>query len=407
MSRGDTNRTPLLTLPLLDRMESVEGWLSRAEGDLLLGSAVQSLVDGPAPHVVVEVGSYCGRSTVLLGTAALALDPAARVYAVDPHEGTVGAAGRDLQSLGATFARFVETMADAGLDEVVVPVRRLSHQVAWDRPICMLFLDGLHDFASVAADYTHFAPHLAPGALVAFHDYADYYPGVRSFVDVLLAGRTCERVARAESLVVLRVLRRLDAPSLHDVVTLAAGVDGWLEPDEASFLAVLAALAARAGERPALVEIGSHCGRGTVVLGSVARRTGARVVAVDSFDGVVGAAEVGLYQGEPTFARFRQNLASAGLTDLVEVVHGRVPEVSWPGPVGLLLVDGLHDRDSVLADFAHFADQIVAWGYAAFHDHADYYPGVRNAVEEILGGAGWYRFGQVGSLAVLAREGAS
>src|SRR5581483_6186815 len=66
------------------------------------------------------------------------------------------------------------------------------------------------------ADFQHFEPHLVDGALVAFHDYADYFPGVKSFVNHLIAGGRYQEVDRAESLVLL--VKRAAAPAS---VTLA------------------------------------------------------------------------------------------------------------------------------------------------------------------------------------------
>ena len=93
-------------------------------------------------------------------------------------------------------------MVRAGLSEVVVTVLQRSYEVRWERPVTLLLIDGLHDYASVSRDFRHFEPWLADGAHVVFHDYADYYPGVRAFVDELLAGDRFARVQLADSLMV-------------------------------------------------------------------------------------------------------------------------------------------------------------------------------------------------------------
>jgi hypothetical protein len=74
----------------------------------------------------------------------------------------------------------------------------------WERPIDLLVVDGLHDYASVAQDFYAFEGMLAPGALAAFHDYADYFPGVRRLVDELLEGSNWTEVAQAGTLKLLR-----------------------------------------------------------------------------------------------------------------------------------------------------------------------------------------------------------
>ncbi len=59
--------------------------------------------------------------------------------------------------------------------------------VATADPVDYLLVDGLHDYAAVASDFAAFETALAPAARVAFHDYADYLPGVVAFVDDLVA----------------------------------------------------------------------------------------------------------------------------------------------------------------------------------------------------------------------------
>ncbi len=176
----------LLTRPILARIRTIEGWLDEDEADLLLGATLRALVDVPGASAVVEVGSYCGRATVVLGSVVQAIRPTARVWAVDPHDGKIGAAGRYV-SVSGTLEKFKATIAAAGLGDVVEVIRSAAPQVSWQEPIALLLIDGLHDYAAVAQDFFHFEPWLAEGGYVAFHDYASYYPGVVAFVNELLA----------------------------------------------------------------------------------------------------------------------------------------------------------------------------------------------------------------------------
>lgn len=196
-------RPLLLTLPVLERMRAVEGWLSDAEGDLLLAGVSRALRDVLAPAAVVEVGSYCGRSTTILGSAVKALAPERRVYAIDPHEGEVGAVGHGYARTPPTLERFTATIAGAGLADVVETVQRRSYETAWERPIAFLLVDGMHDYANVSRDFRHFEPWLQAGALVAFHDYSRNWPGVKAFVDELLAG-VYDCVDLAETMILVR-----------------------------------------------------------------------------------------------------------------------------------------------------------------------------------------------------------
>ena len=207
VSDGNERRKPpriLQTLPILARMRQVEGWLDDAEGDLLLASAARALNDHGASAGIVEIGSYCGRSTTVLGCAVEALCPDARVFAVDPHDGKVGSDDTSIQTVGPSFDRFQRNLAAAGITECVVPIRKCSFEVEWSDPISLLLVDGLHDYTNVARDFFHFEQHVVPGGLVAFHDYADYYPGVKAFVNEVLATGFYQRVAIAASLIVVQ-----------------------------------------------------------------------------------------------------------------------------------------------------------------------------------------------------------
>jgi predicted O-methyltransferase YrrM len=194
--------TLVRTRPVLRRMKEIEGWLDEDEADLLLAAAREALRDATNASTIVEVGSYCGRSTVVLGVAALAAGR--RVYAVDPHDGRVGAADTGVHEAPPTYERFMKNIIAAGLHEVIEPVREYSYNVVWDQPIALLVIDGLHDYANVSRDFRQFEPWLEAGGYAAFHDYADYYPGVRLFVNELLDTGCWEIVDRAASLIVLK-----------------------------------------------------------------------------------------------------------------------------------------------------------------------------------------------------------
>lgn len=195
----------VMTLPILQAMQPVQGWLSEQEADLLLATTVRAVGSLPGGSTVVEVGSYCGRSTVVLGKVVQALGAKTKVYAIDPHDGVVGAADQGIQRLAPTLSTFRHNMAVNGLSEIVETITKCSFEVAWDKPIALLLVDGLHDYANVSRDFHHFEPWLVPGAYVAFHDYADYYPGVKTFVNELLIRSPYQRVHCSGSMMVVRL----------------------------------------------------------------------------------------------------------------------------------------------------------------------------------------------------------
>jgi hypothetical protein len=200
---------------ILDRMDQVEGWLRREEGELLLRTVCRA-VERHAEPAIVEVGSYCGRSTVVLGSAARLFGQGARVYAIDPHEGEVTDPDTHsgVRTERPTFDRFRSNIEAAGVDAVVEVIRQRSFDVPWQAPIALLFVDGLHDYVNVARDMHHFEPYLCDGAFVVFHDCDDQHPGVKMFVAGIIGEGTYEEVDCVASLMVLQ--RRVPEASAGD-----------------------------------------------------------------------------------------------------------------------------------------------------------------------------------------------
>lgn len=139
-----------------------------------------------------------------------------------------------------------------------------------------------------------------------------------------------------------------------------ADIPGWLTEDQARMLwdAVL-----RLEPGATVLEIGSHQGRSTVILGQAARAVGARVIAVDAFvDGK-------LFGGASTRDLFEANIAEAGLTDVVELVVGYSTKLrpGWDRPIDLLYVDGKHDYWTYTDDL-RWSAHLPASGEILVHD---------------------------------------
>ena len=140
---------------------------------------------------------------------------------------------------------------------------------------------------------------------------------------------------------------------------LADSIPGWLTRQQARTLHEAAAAVPEGGTA---VEIGSHHGRSTVVLGR-ALQPGARLVAVDPFpdDWRYGAAG--------TEAACRANLTSAGVGERVDlrVSTSRAVRQGWSGPIDLVYVDGKHDLWS-LRDDLRWAAHVRRGGVVLVHD---------------------------------------
>jgi predicted O-methyltransferase YrrM len=145
------------------RCVSVPGWLDRDAARLLFGLAAHGGGDGR----IVEIGSYLGRSTILL-----ALADAGTVVAVDPHAGELVAGESDV--VADTYPLFLRNLETAGVVDRVEPRRETSLEAAreWKEPLRLLYLDGLHHYEAVREDVAAWAPHVLPGGFVVFDDYA-------------------------------------------------------------------------------------------------------------------------------------------------------------------------------------------------------------------------------------------
>jgi hypothetical protein len=191
---------------ILTGMRKIEGWLADDEAELLISTTRNALCECPQADAIVEVGSYCGRATSVLASVVRALRPAARVWAIDPHDGFVGSLDYGLERVPPTFEKLADNLEALSLTPFVELVRTQPSQLPWSAPVCLLLIDGLHDYPHVLRDFDHFEPYLVEGALVAFHDYADYFPGVPAFVDELSSGGRYQIVEQARSLITLRKL---------------------------------------------------------------------------------------------------------------------------------------------------------------------------------------------------------
>jgi glycosyltransferase involved in cell wall biosynthesis len=193
---------PLRVL-LLNKIRRIKGWLSDREAELLIAFTHKACQELPSPHRIVEIGSYHGKATVLFGSVAKAF-PEANVYAIDTHDGRLGAVDQGLQSYPPSFEAFKRNIENAGLCGVVHAIKDRSYNVRWKEPVSLLFIDGLHDYLNVSRDFRHFADWILPGGYVAFHDYAPYFPGVQAFVNELLATGVYQKINVVDSLVMLQ-----------------------------------------------------------------------------------------------------------------------------------------------------------------------------------------------------------
>lgn len=189
------------------------------EGDALYEaamSAASSVPDLP----FVEVGSYCGRSTVWLGGAAR--DAHRTLFAIDHHFGSEenqpGWEWHDASLVDEhtgridTLPHFRRTILGAGLTDSVATVVGDSWNISrtWTTPLAFLFIDGGHGVEPATRDYQGWTPHVAKGGVLAIHDvFPDPADGGRPpyeniYLPAINSGLFVEESATGS----LRVLRR-------------------------------------------------------------------------------------------------------------------------------------------------------------------------------------------------------
>jgi predicted O-methyltransferase YrrM len=150
---------------LLALTASIEGWLTVEEGELLYQLARACNGEG----VIVEIGSFKGKSTIWLAKGSLG-GAGVRVYAVDPHTGS--AEHRQGEQPVWTYDEFVTNLLRAGVESVVEPVVATSAEAAahFDQPVEMLFIDGDHRYEMVRQDFDLWFPKLVEGGCLLMHD---------------------------------------------------------------------------------------------------------------------------------------------------------------------------------------------------------------------------------------------
>lgn len=158
---------------------AARGFMPIEEGDGLWQAGLEAAAAVPG-RPLLEIGSYCGKSSIWLGGAARASGTV--LFALDHHRGSEeNQAGwehheSDLVDLDIdrmdTLPRFRRTVHDAGLEGAVVAVVGDSPTVArhWSTPLALLFIDGGHGHDPAHRDYERWTPHVAGDGTLCIHD---------------------------------------------------------------------------------------------------------------------------------------------------------------------------------------------------------------------------------------------
>lgn len=200
-----------------EAVASVEGWLSSDQIARLYAVAAATR----AGDQIVEIGSFRGRSTIVLASAA---PTGVGVVAIDPHAGT----DRGPQELTGFEAEaqsdhevFSANLARAEVGDRVRHVREFSDRAhdAVDGSIAVLFVDGAHRFRPARADIRDWGRRVGDGGSMLIHDSFSSIGVTLAILRELAAGRRFRYVGRSRSLAEYRA--DLDGSARARLVNLA------------------------------------------------------------------------------------------------------------------------------------------------------------------------------------------
>ncbi len=185
------------------------------EGLGLYRAAAELEVEGP----MLEVGSYCGKSSLYLGAAAR--ESGRLLFALDHHRGSEENQPGwqwhepdlvDPETGGIdTLPTFRRTIHDSGLEGTVVALVGDSPAIsaAWQTPLSLLFIDGGHGSEPAHRDYEGWAPKVVVGGRLLIHDvFADPADGGRPPFEIYMRAIDSGAFAEIEAVGSLRVLER-------------------------------------------------------------------------------------------------------------------------------------------------------------------------------------------------------
>jgi SAM-dependent methyltransferase len=185
----------------------VEGWMTRGQG----GALYQAARDCPPGGRIVEIGSFQGRSTIVLASAA---PEGATVFAIDPHAGNDRGPEQICGYADAAaddHAAFLANLDAAGIADRVTHLRMFSDAALdeIDGPVDVLYVDGAHRYAPARADIRDWGRRVGAGGTLLIHDSFSSVGVTAAILRELAFGRRFRYVGRSRSLAIYRAdLRR-------------------------------------------------------------------------------------------------------------------------------------------------------------------------------------------------------
>lgn len=124
----------------------------------------------------LEIGSWCGDSTVILGK--IAQKYGGHLFCVDGWKGSVGTELDEIASKVDVFSIFWNRICEEGLEDVVVPIRTRSDiaaEILKENTFDFIFIDGDHRYDSVLQDIKLYVSLVnKDGGILCGHDCEGY-----------------------------------------------------------------------------------------------------------------------------------------------------------------------------------------------------------------------------------------
>ena len=204
-------------MKLPSHFNSVKGFIDHNDGICVYNYALNSSKKGP----ILEIGSYCGKSTIYIATAAKKYSGC--VYSVDHHTGSeenqVGWEYHDIELFDEetgrinSFPEFMRNLRKANLLDTVVPIVSDSSLVSryWKIPLSMVFIDGGHTMEAAFNDFNNWKDKIIKGGILAIHDvFPNPDDGGRPPYEIYRKALSEENFKEVEAVKSLRVLEKLN-----------------------------------------------------------------------------------------------------------------------------------------------------------------------------------------------------
>lgn len=185
---------------ILQGVADVEGWMSPDQAKELFDAA-RSCHPGDQ---IVEIGSFRGRSTIVLARAA---PEGVDIVAIDPHAGN-DRGPQEIEGFAAEATTdhdvFNENLAIAGVADRVRHIREMSDVAHGyvSGEIAVLYIDGAHRFAPARQDIAEWGARVRPGGTLLIHDSFSSIGVTAAIARELIFGKRFRYVGRARSMTV-------------------------------------------------------------------------------------------------------------------------------------------------------------------------------------------------------------